>query len=118
MTHNVPQMKTTAESPISPILAHIPLQTPEDRENRIVRYPGCYPAAKSGIRIVGAVGALTSPSDLVHHFPPPAAIMASLIAQAHAIWFFLRISSHFEKTRNDTSLHNPFPGVYETLMYL
>ena len=31
---------------------------------------------------------------------------------------FLRISSHFEKIRNDMSLHNPFPGVYETLMYL
>jgi len=64
------------------------------------------------------VGALTSLPDFAYHFPPPAAIMASLIAQTHAIWFFLRISSHFEKTRNDTSLHNPFPGVYETLMYL
>jgi hypothetical protein len=64
------------------------------------------------------VGALTNPSDLTHHFPPPTAIMASLIAQTHAIWGFLRISYHFEKTMNDTSLHNPFPGVYETLMYL
>ena len=38
----------------------------------------------------GAAGALTSLSDLAHHFPPPAEIMVSLIAQAHAIWFFVR----------------------------
>jgi hypothetical protein len=35
------------------------------------------PVAKPDIRLAGSVGAPTSLSDLAHHFPPPAEIMAS-----------------------------------------